>query len=299
MPGATVYFFEETSQLANATASLLGLPVAPVVQHRFPDGESLVRVESEGVDRALLFCSLDRPNEKLVEVLLAADAIRRQGVQEVTLVAPYLAYMRQDRIFHPGEPLSQRVIAGLLDSAFDEVLTVEAHLHRIRSLKEVFACRADSLSAAEPIASWLEQRETSDLLVGPDSESEPWIRSIAERIGMRWIVGEKVRSADRQVAVELPPTPADVRSAWIVDDIASSGATLEAAAGILVNRGVSNVGAVIVHALFSDETLSRLSRAGIEPIVSTDSIRHASNAISLAPLIADQITNRSRILEAS
>ena len=299
MPDSAIFFFQETAALAEATASILGLQATPIQQHRFPDGESLVRAECGEVDRALLFCSLDQPNAKLIELLLAADAIRRQGVRQLTLVAPYLAYMRQDRVFHPGEPLSQRVIAGLLDSAFDDLLTVEAHLHRIQSLSEVFACRAQSLSAARPIASWLRRQVGCDLLVGPDSESEPWIRSIAEQIGTRWVVGQKVRSADSQVAIKLSEIPSDVRTAWIVDDIASSGATLETIAGVLKNRGVLNVGAVIVHALFSDETLARLGRAGVDPIVSTDSIPHASNVISLAPLLAEQIAREPRLLEES
>jgi len=294
-----IFAFRDTLALADATASELGLKAIPIDVHNFPDGESLVRAESNGLGRALIFRSLDQPNEKLVELLLAADALRRQGVGEIGLVAPYLGYMRQDRVFRPGEPISQQVVARLLDSAFDELITVEAHLHRIQRLSEVFSCRAQSFSAAGPISEWLRTRPRADLLIGPDSESEPWIRSIAKQADLPWIVGAKTRHADRDVEIQLPELPEGIRSAWIVDDIASSGATLEAIADILGKRGVREVGAIVVHALFEEATLTRFTESGLDSVVSTNSIAHPTNDISLAPLLAKTISSTDRLSEAS
>ncbi len=291
--------FEDTAALARRVGVRIGAPVRLIEVHRFPDGESLVRAQAEGADRAWVFRSLDRPNEKLVELLLASDALRRQGVGRIGLVTPYLAYMRQDRVFSEGEPVSQQAVARLLDSAFDEVLTVEAHLHRIRSLSEVFEGPAESISAAEPVADWLREQPRADLLVGPDAESEPWVRAVARRAGLDWRIGTKERRADRDVRIELPALPAGVRSAWIVDDIASSGTTLERLVRILKERGVEEVGAIVVHALLDDETPERLGRAGLDRLVSTDGIAHSTNAIPLAPLLAEALSKRSGLQECS
>jgi len=294
-----LFAFEDSLELARAVGARLGLEVLPIRVHRFPDGESLVRAESRDPDRATVFRSLDHPNEKLFELLLAADALRRQGVKEVGLVSPYLGYMRQDQVFQPGEPVSQQVIARLLASAFDDVLTVEAHLHRIHRLSEVFDCRAESVSAAVPIAEWLRDRPRPGIVIGPDSESEPWIRSIAGRAGLDWVVASKTRLSDRDVQIELPELQPTVRDAWIVDDIASSGKTLEVLVRILKQRGVEHVGAIVVHALMDDETPDRLARCGLDVLVSSDSITDSSNGISLAPLLAGEIAARARISEAS
>ena len=294
----SLFSFPDTADLAEATASRLGLETHLVSVHPFPDGESLIRASCDQPGRAILFRTLDRPNEKLVELLLAADALRRQGIEELVLVAPYLGYMRQDRVFHTGEPISQRVVARMLDSAFDEIITIEAHLHRIKRLSEIFSCRAESYSAAGPIARWLQQQSGVDLIVGPDSESEPWIRSIAERAQLPWIVGAKTRYSDRRVEIEIPGLPAGVRSAWVVDDIASSGATLETIARALACHGVKTIGAVTVHPLFEQATLARLAEAGIERVVSTNSIVHPTNAIDLAPFLAEIISSHDRSMEA-
>jgi ribose-phosphate pyrophosphokinase len=294
-----LFAFADSYDLARSVAERLDLEVRPIELHRFPDGESLVRVESTDPNRALVFRSLDHPNEKLFDVLLAADALRRQGVKRIGLVCPYLGYMRQDRIFRPGEPISQQVIAGLIDSAFDELLTIEAHLHRIHRLSEVFSCSAKSISAARPIAEWLLGRSQAGLVIGPDAESEPWIRSIAEIARVDWIVAAKKRRSDRDVHIELPELRRPVEEAWIVDDIASSGTTLEVLVRILKARGVQHVGAIVVHALMDNETPERLEKAGLDELVSSDSIVDSTNRISLAALLAREIREHEPHLEAS
>ncbi len=287
-----LFTFLECQALARGVADRLELPLRPIEVHRFPDRESLVRAESRTHERALIFRSLDDPNEKLIEVLFAADALRRQGVGEIGLVAPYLGYMRQDHVFEPGQSLSQHVVADLLGGVFDDVLTVEAHLHRIHQLNEIFRCPARSISAAPAITDWLRASPRTSVIIGPDSESEPWVRAIAAEAKLNWLVASKHRQGDRDVRIDLPPLPPDARSVWIVDDIGSSGTTLVALARLLKQRGVAEIGAIVVHALFDPDTPQRLHNAGIARLVSSDSVAHSSNEIGLAPLLATEIERR-------
>jgi ribose-phosphate pyrophosphokinase len=229
----------------------------------------------------------------LIEVLLAADALRRAGAPRLTLIAPYLPYMRQDCVFRSGEPISQRVVGALLGAAFDRVLTVEAHLHRVRRLSEVVpGGRALSLSAAPAIAQWAAARRRGLIIVGPDAESAPWISAVARRAAVPWVVGEKRRRGDRRVTLRFPPLPPGVSHALIVDDIASSGATLAAAARALHGTGVRVVDAVVVHALIDAGGVARVRRAGIRRLLSCDTIPHPSNAISVVPLLAAALPRR-------
>lgn len=287
-----LFTFPDTEALARRVAGRLRLELRTLEVHAFPDGETLIRAEASGPGSALLFRSLDHPNPKLVELLLAADALRRQGVRRIGLVAPYLCYMRQDRVFEPGQSLSQHTIAQLLGTYFEDVLTIEAHLHRIRALSEVFPCRASSISAAPAVADWLRTHPEPAVILGPDAESEPWVREIAERAGLEWRVAAKRRHGDRAVRIDLPPLPRDTRRVLIVDDIGSSGATLASLAEILHQRGVTRIGAIVVHPLFEQGALARLEASGIHPVVSCDGVPHATNAIALAPLLAETIEAR-------
>jgi ribose-phosphate pyrophosphokinase len=282
-----VHAFADALRFGGALARALGLEFSAVRVHRFPDGESLVHVRPPVGRHAILVRSLNDPNPKLVEILLAADALRRAGARRVTLVAPYLPYMRQDTVFAPGEPLSQRVIGAWLGTAFDRVLTVEAHLHRVHDLADVVAGRARSLSAASPIAAWVRRNRTG-LLVGPDAESEPWVRTVAQAARVPWVVGSKDRRGDRDVRIRFPAFPPAER-ATIVDDVAASGGTLAFAARALTRRGVARVEAVVVHAVFAAGALGRIRRAGVRRLVSCDTIPHSTNAIRTVGLVAAAI----------
>jgi ribose-phosphate pyrophosphokinase len=280
-----VHGFVDSLRFARALARSRRVPWRTVHVHRFPDGESRVLVHARAAADVVLVRSLPQPDAKLLPVLLAADALRRAGARRVTLVAPYLPYMRQDAVFVPGDAISQRVVGRLLGESFDRVRTVEAHLHRVRRLAEVVPCAARSLSAAPAIARWLGRSARGALVVGPDAESEPWVRAIAREAGTGWAVGRKERLGDRRVTVafgRLPPT----RRAVLVDDVAASGATLAAAARALRRAGVARVEAVVVHALFARGAWTRVRRAGVTRLVSCDTIPHESNAIAVAPLVA-------------
>jgi ribose-phosphate pyrophosphokinase len=283
-----VHYFPDSAVLARRMAGVAGVGARPVDVHRFPDGESLVRLRCDGEREAVLFRSLHHPNEKLIEVLLACDALRRGGVRRVALVAPYLPYMRQDVVFSAGEPISQRVIGALLGEAFDQVLTVEAHLHRIRRLAEVVPCAARSVPAVAAIAEWVARFGRRTLLVGPDAESAPWVGAVARRAGLPCVVAEKQRSGDRRVRVRLPPLPAAGR-AVLLDDIASSGATLAATARALRRAGIRRVDALVVHAIMAPGAAARLRRAGVRRLLSCDTVPHPTNAVSVAPLLAQAL----------
>lgn len=294
MEPSALFAFPDSGRIAGLLARRLGAPLRTLRTHHFPDGESLVRAPLPVATRAVLVRSLYAPDAKLFETLLAADALRRAGAREVTLVAPYLPYMRQDRVFRRGEPLSQHVLAEMLGRAFDRVLTVEAHLHRIASLQDVFPCRAESLSAAAAIAEWV-RRSRATCVVGPDRESRPWVEAIAECAGIDAVVGEKTRLGDRRVRIRFPLGGSYGR-AVLVDDVASSGSTLATAAAALRRGGAARVDAIVVHPIFAPGAMEKLARAGIRRVASCNSVPHPSNRIDLAPLLASALLRgRSRV----
>jgi ribose-phosphate pyrophosphokinase len=138
---------------ARRLASRLGLASEEIALHRFPDGEMRVTV-GPAAPTTVIYASLDQPNDKLLAILFAAEALRRAGAQRLVLLAPYLCYMRQDAAFHQGEAISQRAVGRLLAGIVDRVITVDAHLHRTADIAAVFpGIEADNLSAMPVIAS--------------------------------------------------------------------------------------------------------------------------------------------------
>lgn len=290
---AALFCFAESAEAAERLARALGIACHLVSVRRFPDGESLVRVPASA-GTAILYRSLDNPNAKLVEIMLAASALRDGGASRVVLVAPYLAYMRQDMAFSPGEAVSQRVIGRFLAGHFDAVLTVDPHLHRISSLGEAIpGIPAVSLSAASVLGKAV-RREEQPVLVGPDGESRQWVESIAAPLGLDILLGEKQRHGDREVTLVIPGVEkVRGRPAVLVDDVISSGTTLITAADLLLNAGATQVEALTTHCLASRDDLARLRTGGVACIRSTDSVAGPTASVALALLLAQAIRDEA------
>lgn len=285
----SLHAFPEAMEAASRLAERLAIELCPINRHRFPDGESLVQVdEREGT--ALLYRSLDRPNEKLVELILAASAIRDGGAKRIVMLAPYLAYMRQDMAFEPGQAVSQKIIGKLLAEHCDALLTVDPHLHRVHSLKEVMpGIDARSISAADALGHCIDTA-LNPVLAGPDAESRQWVEAIASPHGLDVIVGEKRRLGDRQVEITFPGIErVSGRPVILVDDVISSGHTLEIAARRLLDGGAASVEAMATHCLAGEDDLKTLAGAGIGRIRSCDSVKGPTSVIPLAATLADAI----------
>jgi ribose-phosphate pyrophosphokinase len=279
--------FDDELTLARGLADALGWPLAVVERHRFPDGETRLRLPSRLPARVVLLRGLQDPNAKLTELLLTAAGARELGAARLTLVSPYLAYMRQDIEFTPGEVVSQRQLGRLLAAAFDAVVTVDPHLHRVATLDEVLPGRRGlALSAAPLLGAHVARQVPGALLLAPDEEAGQWVRAAAQAQGLDFAVCHKQRSGDRDVDVALPATPVAGRAVVLLDDVASTGRTLAAAARGALAQGASSVDVAVTHALFVGDALAQVHAAGVRQVWSSDCVPHASNAVSVVPLLA-------------
>ncbi|MDP2221049.1 MAG: ribose-phosphate diphosphokinase [Hydrogenophaga sp.] len=286
-PAGCLLCFEDEQTPAQAAADATGLALAVVVRHRFPDGEVRLRLPASLPPRVVVWRGLHQPNEKLVELLLLAQTARTLGAQHLTLVAPYLAYMRQDIAFNPGEAISQRVVGAFLATLFDAVITVDPHLHRVATLQEAVPVPdAVVLSGAPLLADHIAAQRSDVLLIGPDEEALQWVAVAAERHGWAHAVCRKTRHGDRQVDIELPALPVAGRAVVLIDDVASSGHTLARAAQLLCAAGAASVDVAVTHALFATGAEQLVRDAGVGAIWSTDCIAHPSNAVSIVSAVA-------------
>ena len=282
--------FPEYAAQAEALARALGADFRAAGLHRFPDGESRVTLPLPVSAHTVMCRSLHSPNDKLVELLLAAETARELGARRITLVAPYLSYMRQDTAFEPGQAVSQRIVGGWLARAFDDVITVDPHLHRTATLGEAVPARcAIAASAAGAIGHFLAGRASELFIVGPDEESRQWVEAVAGACGADFAVARKVRHGDRSVSVRLDATPLDGRTVAVVDDVASTGHTLAETVRVCRALGARRVAVVVTHGLFVDGALALLEQAGASDVWSTDSVPHSTNAIALFPSLAQAL----------
>ena len=290
--------FEDYLPQAEKLALCLSIPIKQVNVHQFPDGETKVTLPEKLPKKVIICRSLNQPNDKLIELIITASAARDQGVEHITLVAPYLCYMRQDIAFNIGEAISQKIIGKLLSEYFDSVITIDPHLHRIKNLTEAIPNKAAiTLHANHAISAFLQQKFTQPIIIGPDEESEQWVKAIATPHQWQYSIATKQRYSDTKVDVSFSESDLNTNTALnltghdiiIVDDIASTGKTLEQAVIQIKQQNPKSISVIVTHAFFVDSAIENLTRLGVNNIWSSDSIPHSSNAFSIIDTIATQL----------
>jgi ribose-phosphate pyrophosphokinase len=281
--------------LATSLARYLHGDVGALETRTFPDEETYLRFHQDPRGRSvILICTMDHPNPKFLPLIFVADNAKELGATKVSLIAPYLCYMRQDKRFHEGEALTSTSFARQLSSAFDELVTVDPHLHRHRNLAELYSIRTAVVHSAPLIAEWITRNEKRAVVIGPDAESEQWVSEVATLARAPYRVLRKERLGDTDVKITIPDLH-DVkdRTPILIDDIVSSGRTMIEAARQLRGEGLSLAVCIAVHALFSQETEIALREVSSR-LVTTNSVPHATNEIDLTVSIAERYLQFAR-----
>jgi len=277
--------------LTHALAEQLDAEQVEMNFRRFPDGESYLRVPNDLTGQHIVVvATLDRPDDKIPALLFTADLARDLGAARVGLVCPYLPYMRQDERFQAGEALTSKTFARWLSAHFDWLVTVDPHLHRYHSLDQIYTLESEVVAAAPALSEWIFNNVDQPVIIGPDSESEQWVRAVAESANLPWRVMSKTRLGDRDVELELPDLSAlNGLTPVLVDDIVSSGATVAEATRHLLDADFAPPVVVTVHGLFSDRSRELLRHAGVSRVVCTNSINAPESEIGLSKLLVPAI----------
>jgi ribose-phosphate pyrophosphokinase len=286
-----LFTYPQNENFEQLLARALPAEIGKYDLHRFPDGESQVRLDSVVKGReVLLLCSLDRPDEKILPIYFLAATARDLGASRVGLVAPYLPYMRQDQRFKPGEGISAAYFARLISGWADFLVTVDPHLHRIHSLAEIYSIPSKVVHAAPLLSEWVKNHVKDPILIGPDQESEQWVQEVAVGAGAPFVVLKKLRRGDREVQISLPDMEVwRGRCPVLVDDIISTGHTMKEAAGKLLQHGFVKPRCLGVHGIFAGEAYQKLLQGGVAKVITCNTIAHSSNEIDVSVLLAGAV----------
>lgn len=283
-------------QLAESLSKALAAEVLPLESRHFPDGEWYFNLPAnvEGEDVVVL-CHLHQPNDKALGLLFMAAHLKEMGAERVGLVAPYLAYMRQDIRFQPGECLTSKYFAKLISEHFDYLVTIDPHLHRYHHLNEIYSIPTRTLHATRIIGEYLSQLSEQNpehplLVVGPDEESEQWAKTVATAAGCEHLVLTKTRSGDRDVAIDIPDVERYRNHLPVmVDDIISTGRTMLRTAEQLQHQGLKHPLCIGVHAVFAEGAEAEMRAGPIADIRTCNCIPHNTNQIDISYLMTPAI----------
>lgn len=289
MKNADTIFFAlpDNESLTAILAKKKHATIGEVIIRRFPDGETYERILSDvSGKKVVIVCTLHQPDEKLLPLYYLCQTVKTLGALSTSLIAPYLAYMRQDKVFHPGESVTSTHFAKLISGFADSLITIDPHLHRRSSLSEIYSIPTKVGHAANHISSWIKNNIENPIFIGPDGESEQWVSEVAKNAGAPFTVLTKTRHGDRDVTVSIPNVEKyKDHTPVLVDDIISTGRTMIATIKHLINAGMQPPVCIGVHAVFAGNAYQEIITAGAKEVITCNTIPHESNKIDISDLL--------------
>ncbi len=277
----------DSTSIAKKLAKQIKAEYSELQVSSFPDGELKIRypIDVSGKNVIIINGMIPNPNKNLLESVFAIHTAKQLGAEKVTFVAPYLAYMRQDKQFKPGDCISAKVMAKLLDCA-DKVIAIDPHLHRIHRLQDIFRTKAKSVSADPVLAEYIKKNHPKAIIIGPDIESSQWAKTIADSIGQESMILLKKRYSSTKVRIVVHGDPKKFkgRDVVIVDDIISTGHTMIEPIKQLKKFGAKKITCVGVHGVLVENALKKLKKLGVQ-VITTNTIENPTTKIDVSPII--------------
>ena len=270
---------QRSQVLAGRLASVLNIPIIDTRWQRFPDGEIYLRTMQAA--EKVIICGSVLTSDDLVELLLLKDTFH---VSDITLVIPYMGYARQDKQFNPGEPLSARVIAGVLGKDVSRIFTVNIHE---KSILNYFHTEVTDISLAGPSTEFIRSLSLENpLIISPDEGALLLAKDVASQGRWESDYLEKTRLSGDRVVIAPKNVPVTNRDVVILDDIISTGGTQSTAAMMLYEQGARSIHTVGIHGVLASGAYNRLCSAGICSVSCSDTIERACSTFTAASSLA-------------
>ena len=294
--------------IVGPASQILGVKIAQELEieaintevKKFPDGENYLRINIEDetliADKEVIIIQSTGPsssgnqNSRLMELFMMIDSVKRMGAVKIIVVAPYLAYARQDRIFRPGESQFANVIFRIINSmGIDEFYSVDIHAPEVM---DECSCKAINIDSMKLLADYITSKGANDIVVvAPDKgaieRSKAFAKHFGENVPVDVFEKERdLKTGEIKMTGTLSLKDKDV---VIADDIIATGGTMASAIKLARENGANKIFAMATHALLLDQAKFRIIKAGADEIIGTDTIDNEVSKVSLAKIIADYL----------
>jgi len=292
-------------KLAESIVEGMGLKLGALERRIHPNGELYVRYkDSVRGKHAIIIqpnhCTSDMTiQDSIWETALLADAAKSASASEITVIAPYLGYSRQDRKAKGREPIGTRVVLKQLENiGVNRIVTVDLHSPQSQA---IFNGPFDHITAHPVLRrAMIETLKNTDnelwRIVAPDAGAAKMANRHGKEMGVN--VMHMVKSRDpkdsNNIIRDQDFPEAKGKICILYDDMIDTAGTLVSAAEALKKSGAKSVYVAATHGIFSDPASERLALNHIDKIIVTDSVPtdkiskklgNKLEIVSIAPII--------------
>ncbi len=282
----------ESFDLANNIAKRLGAQLTVASLRIFSDGESNIKLGKVGKNCVIVQSTHPPTDTHLIQLLMMAKKCTDDGAQHMCAVIPYLCYARQDRAFLEDEVVSISLVAKLFEAVgVKHIITVDIHSQLAMS----YFTSIQNVSSVPLLADYASKMKLHDpIAVSPDVGGTNRAKEFARHLDIDVVVLKKSRhrltgevTVDEKLEMDISK-----RDALVIDDMISSGGSIIKGAEVLHKKGVGNIYAMCTHALLIRDAAQKIKSAGIQDIISTNSVPGEYSKVELSPVIASVLKSR-------
>lgn len=299
--GSKVKIFSLSSnpKLTDDIADYIGIPVSHCDVQRFADGEINVDIpETVRGHKVFVIQSTNSPvNERIMELLIMIDALKRASAREVNVVIPYYGYSRQDRKAKARQPISAKLVADLLQTAgAARVISMDLHAAQIQGF---FNIPIDNFRALPLIAKYLQTKKLDDVcVVSPDHGGATRARDLANVLNAPIAIIDKMRPKPNVAMVMNIIGIVKNKNCIIIDDMVDTAGSIQAASIALKEAGAKKIFVCCTHPLLSKNAVDKINDSPIEELICTNTVELPKDKkspkikqISIAELLGQGIIN--------
>jgi ribose-phosphate pyrophosphokinase len=294
--------------LATNISKAMGVSLICPELRVFSDGESKIRIKEELKNKPCVIVQSAYPpqvDRHILQTLMLLKKCVDDSAKNIVIVVPYMAYARQDNAFLEGEVVTTELIANMYE-IFGAHNMVTVDIHSLRALS-YFEERMHSINVsavpllAEYAKSKFGLKMNNSVTISPDEGGFNRARSFARHLDNNVICMKKTRNRSTgEVNVDYSSSLHKDRvrgqEIVIIDDIVSTGNTIIKTVEILKSDGCKGIIVMCSHALMTEESAKQIKAAGVDKIVTTNSVPKSTvigafvETIDLSPLIAPAIS---------
>ena len=274
-------------------------PMGKINRMKFKNDNNFVQILETVREKDVYLVQSNTPpvNERIMELLITIDAVKRASARNINVVLPYYIYSRSDKKDQPRVPITAKLLAQLIESAgATRVITCDLHNPAIQAYFNNINC--DRLSAERLLEKYFEEKNLEDkVIVATDAGSSKKAYKYSEFFNCPIAMLDKRREGNDDKALGTTII-GDVKgkNAIIFDDEIDTAGTMMETVRMVKEFGAKAVYAACTHGVLSGSAIERIKEAPIKELVITNTIPLPEEkcidkikVVSIAPLFAETI----------
>lgn len=265
---------DSAEKFTDEVCSYLKIEKGKISRMKFKNDNNFIQILETVRDKDVFLIQTTEPpvNERIMELLITIDAVKRASAKRITVVLPYYMYSRSDKKDQPRIPVTAKLLAQLIEAAgANRVLTCDLHN---RAIQAYFNINCDVLTGKSLLEKYFDQKDIDNkVVVATDAGSSKKAYKYAEHFGCPIALVDKRRDGNDDRAISTSVIgEIEGKNALVFDDEIDTAGTIMEAVNVIKKFGAKNIYVGCTHGVLSGPAIERIKNSEVKEVVMTNTI---------------------------